>query len=339
MANYGENNIKLGLLVSAGLVVLILSFYVIGKNHNLFGSGFVLKARFSQLDGLAEGNNVLFSGIQAGTVKNIDIINDTTIEVALLIDNKVKSYIHENALAVIGTDGLMGNRMINIMPTNGNSPIVKNGDLLAVQRPVNKDDMLQTLAKSNNNIAAITETVKGTVLRVDSSDVFKVINDKSLGVSLRSTFDNVNKAAAKAREMMDGMNQLVVQIKAGKGAVGLLLTDTAFAGSLKETLANIKFASDNTNKLTIQLNGLVNNVNQDLFYGNGSLHTLLRDSVMAENLSSSMENVRKGTAGFNQNMDALKHNFLLRGYFKRLAKQQKKQMEDSLKNQNKLIIH
>jgi phospholipid/cholesterol/gamma-HCH transport system substrate-binding protein len=339
MTNYGENNIKLGILVSAGLLVLILSFYVIGKNHNLFGSGFVLKARFSQLDGLAEGNNVLFSGIQAGTVKNISIINDTTIEVVLLIDNKVKSYIHENALATIGTEGLMGNKMINIMPIKGNSPIVKNGDLLTVQPPFNKDDMLQTLAKTNNNIAAITETVRGTVLRVDGSDVFKVINDKSLGVSLRSTFGNVNKAAAKAREMMNGMNQLVVQMKAGKGAAGLLLTDTAFAGSLKETLSNIKLASNNTNKLTIQLNSMVNNVNQDLFYGKGSIHSLLRDSVMAENLSSSMENVRKGTAGFNQNMDALKHNFLLRGYFKRLAKQQKKQKEDSLKNQNKLAIH
>jgi phospholipid/cholesterol/gamma-HCH transport system substrate-binding protein len=338
MTNYGENNIKLGLLVSAGVLVLILSFYVIGKNHNLFGSDFMLKARFSQLDGLAEGNNVLFSGIQAGTVKNISIINDTTIEVVLLIDNKVKPYIHENALAIIGTEGLMGNRMINITPINGDSPIVKSGDLLAVQPPVNKDDMLQTLAKSNNNIAAITEIVKGTVLRVDSSDVFKVINDKSLGMSLKSTFDNINKAAAKAHEMLNGMNQLVVQMKTGKGAAGLLLTDTAFAGTLKETLSNLKLASDNTNKLTIQLNGIANNVNQDLFYGKGSIHRLLQDSVMAGNLSSSMENVRKGTAGFNQNMEALKHNFLLRGYFKRLAKQQKKQKEDSLKNQTKLVV-
>ncbi|HSY60406.1 MAG TPA: MlaD family protein [Cytophaga sp.] len=298
----------------------------------------MLKARFSQLDGLAEGNNVLFSGIQAGTVKNISIINDTTIEVVLLIDNKVKPYIHENALAIIGTEGLMGNRMINITPINGDSPIVKSGDLLAVQPPVNKDDMLQTLAKSNNNIAAITEIVKGTVLRVDSSDVFKVINDKSLGMSLKSTFDNINKAAAKAHEMLNGMNQLVVQMKTGKGAAGLLLTDTAFAGTLKETLSNLKLASDNTNKLTIQLNGIANNVNQDLFYGKGSIHRLLQDSVMAGNLSSSMENVRKGTAGFNQNMEALKHNFLLRGYFKRLAKQQKKQKEDSLKNQTKLVV-
>ena len=217
--------------------------------------------------------------------------------------------------------------------------MVKNGDVLPVQQPVNKDDMLQTLAKSNNNIAAITETVKGTVLRVDSSDVFKVINDKKLGLSLRSTFDNLNTATAKAREMMNGMNQLVIQIKKGQGAAGLLLTDTAFAGTLKETLSNLKLASNNTNRLTIQLNDIVNNVNHDLFYGKGSIHSLLRDSVMAENLGNSIENVRKGTAGFNQNMEALKHNFLLRGYFKKLAKQQKKQKEDSLKNQNKLAVH
>src|SRR6201996_8089431 len=127
MNNYSKNNIRLGLIVSVALLILILSFYVIGKNQHLFGSNFELKARFSQLDGLAEGNNVLFSGIQAGTVKKIAIINDTTIEVVLLIDNKVKPYIHENALATIGTEGLMGNKMINIMPIKGNSPLAKNG--------------------------------------------------------------------------------------------------------------------------------------------------------------------------------------------------------------------
>lgn len=93
MANQGENNIKLGVFILAGLLVLMLSFYMIGKNHNMFGSDFKLKVHFTNLNGLMEGNNVLFSGIQAGTVTNIELLNDTTIEVTLMIDNNVRAYI------------------------------------------------------------------------------------------------------------------------------------------------------------------------------------------------------------------------------------------------------
>lgn len=116
MAKQGENNIKLGVFVLAGLIVMIFAFYMIGANTSMFGGSFKLKARFSNLNGLVEGNNVLFSGIQAGTVKSIDIINDTTIEVTMLIDSKVHGFIHNNAEAAIGTEGLMGNKVVNILP-------------------------------------------------------------------------------------------------------------------------------------------------------------------------------------------------------------------------------
>ena len=185
MVKQGENNIKLGVFVLAGLVVMMISFYVIGNNTSMFGSSFMLKARFSNSDGLMEGNNVVFSGIQAGTVKTIDIINDTTIEVTMLIDSKVKSYIHRNAEVGIGTEGLMGNKVVNIQPVKGNSAIVQNGDLLAVQKQTSMDEMLQTLSKTNNNVATISKALKTTVLRLDTSAIFNILNDKNIGISLR----------------------------------------------------------------------------------------------------------------------------------------------------------
>ncbi|MCR8560792.1 MCE family protein [Mucilaginibacter sp. BJC16-A38] len=324
MANQGGNNIKLGVFVLAGLFVLILSFYMIGKNHNLFGSDFRIKARFSNLNGLMEGNNVLFAGIQAGTVKSIELINDTTIEVTLLIDNKVRSYIHKNAVAAIGTEGLMGNKIVNILPSKTISPKVEEGDLLAAQKMVNTDEMLQTLSKTNNNIAIISDAIKGTVLRINSSALLDLLNDKSIGVSLKSSLKNINKATANANEITYGLNNMVTQIKKGKGGAGVLLSDTAFAGNLQDAVLKIKLASGNANKLTLQLNSLVGNLNQELIHGKGPLNTLLRDSVMANNLKGSMDNIQKGTDGFNQNMEALKHNFLFRGYFKNLEKAQKK---------------
>jgi phospholipid/cholesterol/gamma-HCH transport system substrate-binding protein len=331
MAKQGENNIKLGVFVIAGLIVMMVSFYLIGNNTSMFGSSFKLKARFSNLNGLMEGNNVLFSGIQAGTVKSIEIINDTTIEVTMLIDSKVKVYIHNNAEAAIGTEGLMGNKVVNIQPVKINSPIVKNGDLLVAQKLTSMDEMLQTLSKTNNNIATISEALKTTVLRLDTSAIFNVLNDKNIGISLRSSLKNINNASSNASEMTNGLNQIVIQIKQGKGAAGVLLTDTAFAGNLKLAVIKLKSASDNANKMTMQLNGAAANINHDLAYGKGPLHALLRDSTITKRLSTSMENVQKGTDGFNQIVEALKHNFLVRGYFKT---QEKKQKKDSVNRQN-----
>ena len=320
MAKQGENNIKLGVFVLAGLIVMMVSFYMIGNNTSMFGSSFKLKARFNNLNGLMEGNNVLFSGIQAGTVKSIEIINDTTIEVTMLIDSKVKTYIHNNAEAAIGTEGLMGNKVINIQPVKINSPLVKNGDLLTAQKLTSMDAMLQTLSKTNKNIAIISEALKTTVLRLDTSEIFNVLNDKTIGISLKSSLKNINDASNNASEMTGVLNQIVIHIKKGKGAAGLLLTDTAFSGDLKTALVKLKSASNNANRMSEQLNNLATNVNHDLAFGKGPLHALLRDSSITRKLNNSMDNVQKGVAGFNQIVEALKHNFLVRGFFRKQAR-------------------
>jgi len=328
MANQGENNTKLGVFVMAGLLALMLSFYMIGKNHNMFGGSFKLKVHFSNLNGLTAGNNVQFSGIQAGTVTKIAMINDTSIEVTLLIDSKVRTYIHKNAVASIGTEGLMGNKIVNIKPIKSVSAMVEDGDLLAVQKALNTDEMLETLSKTNNNVSVISEVLKGTVLKIDSSALLELINDKTIGLTVRSSLLNINNATANANKMTSGLNELVLQIKQGKGAAGVLLTDTAFADNLKQSMLKIRSAGENANQMTLQLNNLVKEIRRDIADGKGPLNTLLKDSLMAKNLSQSMDNIQKGTDKFNQDMEALKHNFLFSGYFKKLEKQKKKEAEN-----------
>ncbi|SDF49978.1 phospholipid/cholesterol/gamma-HCH transport system substrate-binding protein [Mucilaginibacter pineti] len=320
MANQGENNTKLGIFVMAGLFVLILTFFMIGKNKSLFGGDFVLKARFSNLNGLMEGNNVLYAGIQAGTVKNIALINDTTIEVTLAINSKVKAYIHKNALVAIGTEGLMGNKVVNIIQVKGTAVNVANGDLLSPQKTVSTEEMLQTLSKTNNNLAVISEGLKGTITRINSSTLMEVIDNKEMGENLKASLRNINKATEDASHITYGLNTLVTGIKQGKGSLGLLLTDTAFAGNLRQAGMKIRSASEQTSALTKQLNEVVDGVHQDLAYGKGPLQVLLRDSAAGSNLNKTIENLQKGTDGFNQNMEALKHNFLFKGYFKKADK-------------------
>lgn len=323
MANQGENNIKLGVFTLAGLLVLIFSFYMIGKNHNLFGGGFEIKVRFTNLNGLIAGNNVLYSGIQAGTVKDMQLLNDTSIEVILLIDPKVGAFIHKDAIATVGTEGLMGNKVINIQPGTGKSLAISKGDYLQTRKAVSTDAMLQTLDKTNNNIALISEELKGTVQRINESKILELLNDKELSPVLRSSLKNIHEATANARDMAVNLDIIVKGIRKGRGAAGLLLTDTAFAGNLNNTMQKVSSVSDQANLATIRLNTLIEAVSQDLSSKDGSLYVLLRDSAVAGQLKQTVKNIQDGTAGFNQNMEALKHNFLLRGYFKSLEKKKK----------------
>ncbi|MFN7118180.1 MAG: MlaD family protein, partial [Saprospiraceae bacterium] len=97
MNQSASNNLKLGTFVMAGLLFLILMLYMIGRNSNIFSSNFQLKTHFRNAQGLQPGNNVRFAGTQIGTVKKVQILNDTTIEVLFYIDKRSKDFIHKNS--------------------------------------------------------------------------------------------------------------------------------------------------------------------------------------------------------------------------------------------------
>jgi len=321
MAKRSVNNIKLGAFVLGGLLFLVLLLYMIGKNRDLFGKTYVLKARFENIQGLVSGNNIRFSGIRAGTVKRVKILNDTVIEVTMLIETKMKNIIRKNAIVSIGTDGLVGNKVVNIIPSRQPAPWAEEGDFLISKKAVDTEDMLQTLSKTNNDVAVIAFELKSTVQRINSSSaLWEILNDKSLPQDLRMAVANIRSATGKAGNMVDNLNSIITDVKNGKGSAGALLTDTSFAQNLNEAVLKIKSVGENADKLAAEISKVVAGINKDLNNGRGTANALLKDSMMVVKLNASLDNIQKGTDGFNQNMEALKHNILFRGYFRKLEK-------------------
>jgi len=320
------NNVKLGAFVMAGLVFLILLLYLIGKNSNLFGNTYVLKARFENVQGLIAGNNVRFSGIQAGTVKKVKILNDTVIEVTMIIETKMLSIIRKNALASIGSDGLVGNKLVNIVPQKQHAALAVEGDIIASKKAISTDDILQTLHKTNNDVAEIAAGLKTTVHRINNSTaLWNLLSDEALPHSLRVSVANIRVATGKAGHMVNSLDAIITDVKNGKGSVGSLLKDTSFAKNLNEAIIKIQSVGDEADALAVEVNKLVVGIRNDVNTGKGPVNALLNDSMMVIKLNTSLDNIQKGTDGFNQNMEALKHNFLLRGYFRKLEKQKSKQ--------------
>ena len=325
MAKRIINNVKLGLFVLAGLAFLVLLLYMIGKDQNLFGETYKLKTRFNNIQGLVVGNNVRFAGIQAGTVKKISIINDTVIEVTMIIDTKMKNIIRKNAITSINTDGLVGNRVVNIVPAHNPGPFADEGDILVSRKTIATDDMLQTLYKTNIDVADIAADLKTTVQRINSSTaLWALLNEQSIPENLKVSVSNIRSATVKAGTLADNLNAIVLDVKSGKGSLGVILTDTSLAKNLNEAVLKIKTVAEKADDLAIELNNMAADIRQDVNQGKGTVNALLKDSLIVIKLNTSLDNIQKGTDGFNQSMEALKHNFLLRGYFR---KQEKKKIQ------------
>jgi phospholipid/cholesterol/gamma-HCH transport system substrate-binding protein len=128
---------------------------------------------------------------------------------------------------------------------------------------------------------------------------------------------------------VNDFHELVTGVREGKGTIGILLTDTLLATNLNTAAAQLRSVGDQADSLAAELQQVVSGIHNDLDSGKGAIHLLLKDTLLATKLQASLDNIEKGTAGFNENMEAMKHNFLLRGYFK---KQEKKQRKEESRN-------
>ncbi|MFY8009556.1 MAG: MlaD family protein, partial [Flavobacterium sp.] len=156
MEKTASQKIRLGLFVIIGLTLFVLTIYFIGSKQQMFGKTETLTAVFNNVAGLQLGNNVRYSGINVGTVRSIEIVNDSTINVEMQIDETILPHIKKNAVATIGSDGLVGSVIINIIPGKGESLPVQPGDVIKSNNRIRTDDMLSTLNVTNENAAQLT---------------------------------------------------------------------------------------------------------------------------------------------------------------------------------------
>ncbi len=328
--NENYNNIKLGVFVLAGMVTLILSFYMIGAKQNVFGSNIFIKARFKDISGLTTGNNVRFSGLQAGVVKSIKIINDTTIEVNLVINKSLQSFIQKNATAAIANEGLMGNKVINILPGTIPAPQIEDGDLIPTKIDVSTDAMLSTLNHTNTNAETISEDVKYIIKRLNNNNtLWQVLEDTTVAKSLKSSLTNFHKVSEEINTISLDLHHTIIEINKGEGIAGMLLTNKKSEEEMKDVLNHIAKVSENADRLSARLDSVTKVLQKDISTGPGPVHTLLTDTADVRKINNTLTNLEKGTLAFKEDMEALKQNFLFKKYFKNEEK--KKRKEDALK--------
>lgn len=315
------NAVKLGVFVLAGLLILVFALYTLGKNKTLFGSSLELKTRFRDVNGLLLGNNVRFSGIDVGSVQGIKILNDTVVEVTMTLEKRMRKYIRTNSLVSLGTDGLIGNRVINITAIGGSAPFVQGGEMLPSREELNTEKMLQTLYGTNENVAKIAEELLETIHLINTSTALSsLLNDKTISTNLSGSLLHLHETSKNASILMKDAIVTLQQAREGQGTLAVLLNDTTLATEIKQVVTQIQVLETSTQRLVSDVNQIVATLEKDVQQGDGTVNALLRDSLMAESLRTTIENAEKGTAAFAQNMEALKSNVLFRRYFKKQEK-------------------
>ena len=319
------NTLKLGVFVMTGLALLILAVYLIGENQNMFKKTFMISANFNNVSGLMQGNNVRYSGINIGTVKNITMVNDSTIQVDMNIEEKMVQHIKKNAIATIGTDGLVGNMIVNIIPGNGNDRVVISGDIIQTYTKIGTEDMLNTLSTTNENAAILTAKLLkvADAMADDKGTLGMLINDTIVASDLKQTVKQLKITSIEASKAMKELNSIISSLDIENSVAGTLLNDSIQARKVKSIITNLDESSRD-------IKGVINNINQTLTNikeGEGAINYLSNDPNLVKNLEETIKNINEGTEKFNENMEALKHNFLTRGYFRKLERKEKNELK------------
>ena len=323
MVRSSGQKIRLGLFVILGTALFIAAVYLIGQRQEMFRKTYTISAYFQNINGLQRGNNVRYSGIDIGTVNAIQMVNDSSIRISMRIDEKIIGHIKTNAIATIGSDGLVGNMIVNIVPGKGDAPPVKDGDIIETFSKIGADDILSTLSVSSENAAILTsDLLKITDAMINGDGTLALLlNDTTMSKDLKRSVTNLKNASFSATRSINEFNEIISTFSEDESSVlGTLLNDSISGQKLKSVVTSLESSSREIDSVIAQVNFLV----EDLNSGEGAFNYLVHDTTLVRSIEQTIENINEGTAKFNQNMDALKNNFLFRGYYKKLEREKKK---------------
>jgi phospholipid/cholesterol/gamma-HCH transport system substrate-binding protein len=219
---------------------------------------------------------------------------------------------------------------VNIVPGHGQATLAAEKSLLPSRQPLEMDEMLRILGESGSNILRISEGMKLAVDRLNSSKAFwKLLDNPSLGQNIEQSAANIQMASKEAVTITQQIDSLLRGVQQGKGNLGMLFKDSTIALQLEASASRISLLAGHTDSLAENLNGLVNMIKEEASTGNGTVHALLKDSILVQRIHKSLEEIEKGGRAFRQDMEALQHNFLLRPYFRKKEKEAARQKKKS----------
>jgi phospholipid/cholesterol/gamma-HCH transport system substrate-binding protein len=319
-----KRSITVGLFVIIGIIIFVVGILTIGSMKKVFSSTISVKTIFDDVNGLKPGNNIWYSGVKIGTVKTIRFLENSRVEVMLNIEEKSQEFIRKNAKAKVSTDGLIGNKIIVLYGGTPKVPSIEDGDELVVEKIESTEEMLAVLSENNKNLLGITsafKTISKNILE-GKGTVGMLLNDKTLYNDVDQTMAALKKAATNAQTLTSSLSGFTDKLNQKGGLANDFATDTVIMRDLRTTIGKLNETVSSANVMVGNLKTASADLNSNT---TSPLGVMLHDEATASNLKSTLKNLESTTEKLDENMTALRSNFLFRRYFKRKAKDEAKE--------------
>ncbi|TKC00927.1 MlaD family protein [Pedobacter cryophilus] len=311
--------ITVGIFLFLGLVIFLVGVFTLGGQKKTFVKSFSLNVVFDDIQGLKAGNNVWFSGVKIGTIKKVQFYGTSQVQVFLSIEEEAHKYIHKDAKASISSDGLIGNKIVVIDGGSPKFPFVEDGDKLLVNTTLSTDDIMKTLQVNNKNLVDIT-----TDFRILSRNLVDgkgaagaLLSDQEVANNFKTIVANLQSTTSSANKMVDELNAFTSKLNNKGGLADQVLTDTVVFARLQASVKALEKTAASAATLTENLNQASNKLTKS----DNAAGLLLNDAQTAQQVKAIMQNLQTSSKKLDENLEALQHNFLLRGFFKKKEKE------------------
>jgi phospholipid/cholesterol/gamma-HCH transport system substrate-binding protein len=322
--------------VIGGLILFAGGLLLIANRHNLFAPNLDVYTEFERLNGLQQGAKVRVSGMDAGEVLETEVPSRPAgrFRLKLRIGQKFGVLVRRDSMASIKTSGLAGGSFVEIQKGTEHSPELPTGGTIPGIEPFELSDLIQlggdVLRTVQTNISALQVSTERALQSIDLAARQTDRTVLATGVELR-------KLLSSARQTSDEAGKTFAEVEQGHGAIGKLLKDPALAEMVDQTARNMSQSTANLNEASAQLKvtaaelqrrDLVGRVQAMLENSQQLTETLnravakftnspLADEKTATDLRDTIANARAAMVNLAENTEALKHNFLVRGFFKK----------------------
>jgi phospholipid/cholesterol/gamma-HCH transport system substrate-binding protein len=320
-----RRSVIVGLFVLIGLVFLVAGILAIGNLRGTFTKKIKVTALFDDVGGLQTGNNVWFSGVKIGTVSGMQFYKEFQVRVTVNIDLKAQEYIRKDSKIKIGSDGLIGNKILIIYGGTSRIAEVQDGDTLTVEKTFTQEDMVNALQENNVNLLSVTKDLKTISKSLVNGEgtLGKLINDNVIYNDIAATTSSLKDASRYSSQLINSLAQYSANLNKKGTLANNLVTDTVVFQAIRASSLRLEQIADTATVFMSSLKVAVKNPNT-------AVGVLLNDKESGALVKTIIQNMESSTKKLDEDLEAAQHSFLLRGYFRKKEKAERKAAEKQL---------
>jgi phospholipid/cholesterol/gamma-HCH transport system substrate-binding protein len=213
---------RIGAFILIGLVVFLAIIYLLGAQARYFERKYALTAEFTEVGGLIEGATVRLAGVQIGRVTKVELPPEPggKVQVTLTLARRFADRVRRNSEARIVTQGLLGDKLVEITIGSADAPPLKSGDTIATRHPFEMQEMLSAGAETLAQVNQLAVTLRKTMDRVD-----RMTDEVEKGKGwLHVLIYEEPESLRRLNALLTSTQQLLAQAQNDESAVGVLLS-------------------------------------------------------------------------------------------------------------------